>query len=318
MFGPATSSTWVTFLPLVGAVLIVPCSPALRSRRAVEAHASTRPARAIALVASGLSLRAPSLVALVRPARAGLLSPASPGSSSCQQAVWIRAFNVEYFVGVDGLSISMVLLSGLISFIATIASMPWWSGRSTASGRHGRGRHATRTQHFSVRAGYMVMLLLLQTGMMGTFVSLDMFLFYVFWEVMLLPMYFLIGIWGGAAQGVRGDQVLPLHAGRLGADAARDHRPLLQRADGAGGRAARAHLQHGEDGRVGPRRRVHGRAAGPGDGVHQGRVGGAVAHATAARARAKKKKKKKKKFFFFFFFFSRPGCCRRGSVVGQA
>ncbi len=45
--------------------------------------------------------------------------------------------------------------------------------------------------------GYMAMLLLLQTGMMGTFVALDMFLFYVFWEVMLLPMYFLIGIWGG-------------------------------------------------------------------------------------------------------------------------
>jgi NADH-quinone oxidoreductase subunit M len=45
--------------------------------------------------------------------------------------------------------------------------------------------------------GYMVMLLLLQTGMMGTFVALDMFLFYVFWEIMLLPMYFLIGIWGG-------------------------------------------------------------------------------------------------------------------------
>jgi NADH-quinone oxidoreductase subunit M len=54
-------------------------------------------------------------------------------------------------------------------------------------------------KHFSVRMvpGYMVMLLLLQTGMMGTFVALDMFLFYVFWEVMLLPMYFLIGIWGG-------------------------------------------------------------------------------------------------------------------------
>jgi NADH-quinone oxidoreductase subunit M len=54
-------------------------------------------------------------------------------------------------------------------------------------------------KHFSVRMvpGYMAMLLLLQTGMMGTFVALDMFLFYVFWEVMLLPMYFLIGIWGG-------------------------------------------------------------------------------------------------------------------------
>jgi NADH-quinone oxidoreductase subunit M len=54
-------------------------------------------------------------------------------------------------------------------------------------------------KHWSLRMvpGYMVMLLLLQTGMMGTFVALDMFLFYVFWEVMLLPMYFLIGIWGG-------------------------------------------------------------------------------------------------------------------------
>src|SRR6185312_11344948 len=45
--------------------------------------------------------------------------------------------------------------------------------------------------------GYMAMLLILQTGMTGVFVSMDMFLFYVFWEVMLLPMYFLIGIWGG-------------------------------------------------------------------------------------------------------------------------
>ena len=61
---------------------------------------------------------------------------------------------------------------------------------------HDDGHHP---KHFSVRMvpGYMCMLLLLQTGMMGTFVALDMFLFYVFWEVMLLPMYFLIGIWGG-------------------------------------------------------------------------------------------------------------------------
>ena len=65
---------------------------------------------------------------------------------------------------------------------------------------HGHGHDdAHHPKHFSVRMvpGYMVMLLLLQTGMMGTFVALDMFLFYVFWEVMLLPMYFLIGIWGG-------------------------------------------------------------------------------------------------------------------------
>jgi NADH-quinone oxidoreductase subunit M len=98
-----------------------------------------------------------------------------------------------------------VLLSGLISFVATIASMPWWSGAKDAEmagmveDDHGHGHDAHHPKHFSVRMvpGYMVMLLLLQTGMMGTFVALDMFLFYVFWEVMLLPMYFLIGVWGG-------------------------------------------------------------------------------------------------------------------------
>jgi len=94
----------------------------------------------------------------------------------------------------------MVLLSGLISFVATIASMPWWGGSQyldmAGMTGHDDGHHP---RHFSVRMvpGYMAMLLLLQTGMMGTFVALDMFLFYVFWEVMLLPMYFLIGIWGG-------------------------------------------------------------------------------------------------------------------------
>ena len=58
-------------------------------------------------------------------------------------------------------------------------------------------------------------MLLLETGMLGVFVALDLFLFYVFWEAMLIPMYFLIGIWGGAAPHLRRDQVLPLHAGRL-------------------------------------------------------------------------------------------------------
>jgi NADH-quinone oxidoreductase subunit M len=116
--------------------------------------------------------------------------------------VWIKAFNVEYFVGADGLSISMVLLSGLISFVATIASMPWWGNHKTnhMAGMEDDGHDDPHhPKHFSVRMvpGYMAMLLLLQTGMMGTFAALDMFLFYVFWEVMLLPMYFLIGVWGG-------------------------------------------------------------------------------------------------------------------------
>ena len=79
---------------------------------------------------------------------------------------------------------------------------------------------------------YYVLLLLLQTFMIGTFCCLDLFLFYVFWEVMLVPMYFLIGDLGRAAPPLRGDQVLPLHAGGLGADAARHHRALLLQHDG--------------------------------------------------------------------------------------
>jgi NADH-quinone oxidoreductase subunit M len=89
--------------------------------------------------------------------------------------VWIREFSIEYFVGVDGISVSMVILTALISFIACLAS--WRISKKPA--------------------GYFTLFLLLETGMMGTFCALDMFLFYVFWEVMLLPMYFLIGIWGG-------------------------------------------------------------------------------------------------------------------------
>ncbi len=88
---------------------------------------------------------------------------------------WIGTIKIDYFVGVDGLSILMVFLTAFVSTIATISS--WNIPKSIK--------------------GYFLMFLLLDTGMMGVFVALDFFLFYVFWEVMLLPMYFLIGIWGG-------------------------------------------------------------------------------------------------------------------------
>src|SRR5436190_1739601 len=97
------------------------------------------------------------------------------GFQFVQRTPWIASYNIEYFVGVDGLSITMVLLTALLSTICMIASF----GIEKAV------------------KGYFALFLLLETGMMGTFVSLDFFLFYVFWEVMLLPMYFLIGIWGG-------------------------------------------------------------------------------------------------------------------------
>jgi len=88
---------------------------------------------------------------------------------------WFGRVQIEYFLGVDGISVPMIILTALISFIAVLAS--WKIDKALK--------------------GYMAMLLLLDTGMMGVFVSLDFFLFYVFWELMLLPMYFLIGVWGG-------------------------------------------------------------------------------------------------------------------------
>ncbi len=186
--------SWATFFPLVGAVLIVLMMMA-RAFAGLDKKLIDEASRWTALIFSGLSFLA--AIAAWR-----LYDPQIPGVQLVAQRVWIKAFNVEYFVGTDGLSISMILLSGLVSFIATIASMPWW-GTARASEMAGMvddgHEDPHHPKHFSVRMvpGYMAMLLLLQTGMMGTFAALDMFLFYVFWEVMLLPMYFLIGVWGG-------------------------------------------------------------------------------------------------------------------------
>jgi NADH-quinone oxidoreductase subunit M len=194
MFTPGNVLSWATFFPLLGAGAIVLLLGAKYfaglSKKVVDDGA-----RSIALLTSGLSF-----VAAIAAWR--MYDPTQPGVQMVHHFTWIKAFNIEYFLGVDGLSISLVLLSGLVSFVATIASMPWWSGAKDAemAGMHDDGHEDPHhPKHFSVRMvpGYMIMLLLLQTGMMGTFVAMDMFLFYVFWEVMLLPMYFLIGIWGG-------------------------------------------------------------------------------------------------------------------------
>jgi NADH-quinone oxidoreductase subunit M len=93
-----------------------------------------------------------------------------------EKASWIPSIGVSYHFGVDGISVLLILLTTLLGAIAILAS---WTAITER-----------------VRQFYVFMLLL-QTGMIGVFCSLDMFLFYVFWEVMLVPMYFLIGIWGG-------------------------------------------------------------------------------------------------------------------------
>ncbi len=88
---------------------------------------------------------------------------------------WIGDWNIYYQLGYDGISLPLVLLTSFICMLAMLAS---WSINKQVK-------------------GYLVLFLILETGMLGVFLALDFFLFYVFWEVMLLPMYFLIGIWGG-------------------------------------------------------------------------------------------------------------------------
>jgi len=92
-----------------------------------------------------------------------------------ERAEWIPSLGISYILGIDGLSLPMVALNALISFLGVFIS--WNIDRAVK--------------------GYFSLFLLLNTGVMGVFLSLDFFLFYVFWEVMLLPMYFLIGMWGG-------------------------------------------------------------------------------------------------------------------------
>ena len=99
-----------------------------------------------------------------------------------ERVSWISTenLNIEYFLGIDGLGFPLFILTTLIGFFSCLAS---WNFERWKINK-------------SIRA-YFVLFLLLETGMLGVFVSLDFFLFYIFWEVMLLPMYFLIGIWGG-------------------------------------------------------------------------------------------------------------------------
>lgn len=88
---------------------------------------------------------------------------------------WIPSLGISYYVGVDGLGLPMVIVTSLLSLVAVTIS---WNIK-------------TRVKE------YFALFLILETGMMGVFVALDLFLFYIFWELVLVPMYFIIGIWGG-------------------------------------------------------------------------------------------------------------------------
>jgi NADH-quinone oxidoreductase subunit M len=149
----------VVFTPLVGALVV--------------AVAPSRYARSLALAAS-LVAWVVSLLLL-----AGF-DPNGPGGRPFQleEAInWIPLFGIQYKVGVDGLSLILVVLTTTLTWVSILASFAPIKDRIKE---------------------YMVSFLILEVGMIGVFVALDTFLFYIFWEVVLVPMYLIIGIWGGA------------------------------------------------------------------------------------------------------------------------
>src|SRR6195256_3540067 len=103
--------------------------------------------------------------------------PQVAGFQLIERAPWIPSIGAQYFLGVDGFSALLILLTTMMGFIAVLSS---WTAITE------------RVKE------YYIFLLVLQTGMHGAFMSLDFLLFFLFWEVMLVPMYFLIGIWGSA------------------------------------------------------------------------------------------------------------------------
>jgi NADH-quinone oxidoreductase subunit M len=122
------------------------------------------------------------ITAVVFVASLGLLFTDATGYSASESAMqlsfaheWIPSFNIDYAMGLDGISMPLLLLTTFVFFLSMWASWPI-------------------EKH--VKA-YCILFLVLETGVIGVFLSLNFFLFYVFWEVMLLPMYFLIGVWGG-------------------------------------------------------------------------------------------------------------------------
>ena len=148
----------ITYLPLAAALIIM-------------LFAKGRPAfyKVTALIATGAALLL-SIVLLFK------FDAQSPAMQFTENFLWIKRFNIHYGFGIDGIAALMLFLTTLLGFIVIVASWNYIKDRER---------------------GFFVSLLLLQTGMTGVFLATDLFLFYAFWEAMLVPMYFIIGIWGG-------------------------------------------------------------------------------------------------------------------------
>src|SRR5690348_14874693 len=150
--------TVTIFLPLLGVLLILPMNPG--SKKA-------------------LRLTTLTIMALDWLLSIYLLASFDTSTSSYQYVEnipWLSSLGISYHLGVDGLSLLLVFLTAMLSWISVLST---WNA-------------------VQVRVKeYMIVFLLLEIGMLGVFCSLDFFLFYVFWEIVLVPMYVIIGVWGG-------------------------------------------------------------------------------------------------------------------------
>jgi NADH-quinone oxidoreductase subunit M len=152
----------IVFLPLLGAILV------LLAGGSGDRHDREPLLRNLALGASLVTFAATLL----------LWWRFDPGSADYQfveRHAWIPKFGIQYLIGVDGISLLLIVLTGFLTPLALLSS---WD-----------------SVHKSLKM-FLFFVLALESAMLGVFVSIDLFLFYVFWDAMLIPMYFLIGIWG--------------------------------------------------------------------------------------------------------------------------
>ncbi|HYT77055.1 MAG TPA: NADH-quinone oxidoreductase subunit M [Vicinamibacterales bacterium] len=152
----------IVFLPLAGALLVL-----------LAAGGGDRPEREglVRAVALGVSLAAFAATLYLW----WVFNSASPDFQLVERHAWLPQFGISYHLGVDGISLFLIVLTGFLTPLALLSS--WQS------------------IHKNVKQ-FSFFMLALETAMLGVFVSLDLFLFYLFWDAMLIPMYFLIGIWG--------------------------------------------------------------------------------------------------------------------------
>jgi len=150
--------TFLTFFPMVGALLILLLPASKPSTVRVSAFA-------ISVITFAASI--PLFL---------LFDSTRHGMQFVEEADWVPGLGIRYHMGVDGISMLLILLTTLLTAVSILSSFSAITSRVKA---------------------YMITFLLLETGMIGVFASLDLFLFYIFWEVMLIPMYLLIGVWGG-------------------------------------------------------------------------------------------------------------------------